>query len=71
MGRFYVMGDLNGWFEDRVRDDVAGAFRVLDENENGRRFVYFCAERELYITNTFFKHKSSLGWLEAEMEFKL
>ena len=20
MGRFYVMGDLNGWFEDRVRE---------------------------------------------------
>ena len=45
--RLCVLGDLNGWIEDIVRAGITGAFGVPVENDNGRRVVEFCAEREM------------------------
>ena len=43
----YVLGDLNGWTEDRVRVGITGAFGVSGENYNGRRKMEFSAEKGL------------------------
>ena len=42
--RLCVLGDLNGWFGDRVRVGINGAFEVPGENENRRKAIEFCAE---------------------------
>ena len=51
-----VLEDLNGWVGGRVKVSMSGAFRVPGENDNGRRVVDFCAERELYVGKTYFEH---------------
>ena len=56
--RLCMLGDLNRWIRDRVRGNITGAFGVPGENDNGRRMDEFCAERGLYVGNTYFKHKS-------------
>ena len=53
--RLCILGDLNG---DRTIAGITGAFRVPGENDNGKRVVKFCAERGLYVGNTYFEHKS-------------
>ena len=45
--RLCVMGDLNGWVGDWVTMGITSAFEVPGENDNGRRVVDFCAEKEL------------------------
>jgi len=55
--RVIVMGDLNGWVGDRVVKGIVGPFGVPGLNDSGERVMDFCAERELCIANTFFKHK--------------
>ena len=56
--RLYVLGDLNVCIGDRVRLAIAVAFGVPGENDNGRRVVKLCAERGLYVGNTYFEYKS-------------
>ena len=51
--RLCILGDLNGWIEDRTRAGITGVFRVPGENDNGRRVVEFCAERGLCVGNIF------------------
>ena len=51
-----MLGDLNGWIGDRVRDGITSVFG-LPENDNLRKMVEFCAERGLHGVNTYFKHK--------------
>ena len=41
-----------------MRAGITGAFGVPEENDNGRRVVEFCAERELCVGNTYFKHRN-------------
>ena len=53
-----LAGNLNGWIGDKVRTDITDPFRVPGDNENGRRVVEFCVERELCVGNTYFEHKS-------------
>ena len=43
---------------DRERASIIGAFGVSGENDNGRRVVEFCTERELCMGKTYFRHKS-------------
>ena len=38
---------------------ITGLFGILGENDNGRRVVDFCTERELHMGNTYFKQKST------------
>ena len=52
-----VLGDLNGWFVDRLRICIACGFGVPGEKDNGRRVIDFCAEMESCVGNTYFKHK--------------
>ena len=52
--RLCILGDLNGWIDDRTRDGISGAFGVPGENDNGRRVVKFCIERGLCVGNTYF-----------------
>ena len=47
------VGDLNLWIGDRTRAGKTGTFGVLGENDNSRRVVEFCSERELSMGNTF------------------
>ena len=51
--RLCILGDLNGWIEDRKRAGITGAFGVPGENDNGRRVVEFCEERRLCVGNIF------------------
>ena len=41
-----------------MRANITGAFGAPGENDNGRRVVVFCAERVLYVGNTYFEHQS-------------
>ena len=43
--RLCMLGDLNGWSEDRVRASITGAFGVPKQKDNGRRVVESFAER--------------------------
>ena len=45
--RFCILGDLNGWIIDRTIAGITSASGVPGENDNGKRVVKFCAEREL------------------------
>ena len=56
--RLYILGNLNGWLGDRVRAGITFTLGVSRENDNGRRVVEFCSERELCVGNTYFEHKS-------------
>ena len=56
--RLNILEDLNVWIGDRMRASITGAFGVPRENDKGRRVVEFCAERGLYVGNTYFKHIS-------------
>ena len=51
--RLCILGDLNGWIEDRKRASITGAFRVPGEIDNGRRVEEFCTERRLCVGNIF------------------
>ena len=54
--RLCIVRNLNGWIGDRVRSGITVAFRVLGENDNGRRVVEVSAERGLCLGNTYFEH---------------
>ena len=56
--RLFILGNLNGWIEDRTRDGVTGAFGVPGENDNGGRVEEFYAERGLCVGSTYIKHMS-------------
>ena len=55
--RLCILGDINGWIEDRTRPGITGAFGVPGENDNGRRVVEFLTERGLFAL----VHKSGEG----------
>ena len=54
--RLCMLGDLNWWVRDRVRIGITSAFIVQRQNDNRRRVIDFCAERELYVGNSYFDH---------------
>ena len=56
--RLCILGDLNGWIEDRIRAAITAAFGVPGENDSGRGVVEFYAERGLCVGNIYFKHRS-------------
>ena len=41
-----------------MRVSITDAFGVPGENKNGRRVAEFCAERGLFVDNTYFEHKN-------------
>ena len=56
-----MLGDLNGWAGDRLREGITGGFGVPGEN-NGRRVIDFCAENNTLNTKVCI---STPGWLKA------
>ena len=52
-----VMGDMNAKVGDERVDEVVGKWGVPGKNENGEWLVDVCAERGLFLANTFFQHK--------------
>ena len=58
--RVIVLGDLNGWVGVKRSgvEDVVGRFGDPRVNDNGERIVDLCVEHELFVSNTWFKHKS-------------
>ena len=50
-------GNLNGWAEDRVTDNITITFGVPGEYENGRRIVDFCTKMEFHVVNKYFNLK--------------
>ena len=59
--RLCILGDLSGWIEDKVKVGKTSAFGVLGENDNGKRVVESCAERELCVGKIYFKHRNLLS----------
>ena len=57
--RIYVLGDLNGWFGDRVKVGITVGFGVSGESDYGRRVIDIYVEKGLYVSNIYFEHKSS------------
>ena len=41
-----------------MKAGITGGFGVPGGKDSGWRVIDFCAERELYVTNTYFEHKS-------------
>ena len=39
--RLCILGDRNGWIEDRTRAGTTGTFGVPGETDNGRRVMEF------------------------------
>ena len=56
--RLYVLGDMDGWIEDRLRGGITSTFRVPGENDKGRRVKEFYAEKGFVRGNTYFEHRS-------------
>ncbi len=55
--RIVVFGDMNGRVSNSELAGVVGKWGVEGVNENGEHLVDICAERGLFLANTFFKHK--------------
>ena len=55
--RVIVMGDMNARVGDESVEEVVGKWGVPGRNENGEWLVDVCAERGLFLANTFFQHK--------------
>ena len=53
-----ILGDLNGWIEDRIRAGITGAFEVSGENNKAGREKELCGERGLCVGTTYFEHRS-------------
>ncbi len=56
-GRIIVFGNMKGRVGSRELAGVVGKWGVDGANENGEHLVEVCAERGLFLANTFFKHK--------------
>ncbi len=56
-GRIVVYGDMNGRVGNSELAGVVGKWGVEGVNENGEHLVDICAERRLFLANTFFQHK--------------
>ena len=52
-----IIGDLSVWIGDRTIGGITGAFGAPGENDNSRRVMEFCAEMDLCVGNTYFKHR--------------
>ncbi len=55
--RVVVFGDVNGKVGNSELAGVVGKWEVEGVNENGEHLVDVCAERGLFLANTFFQHK--------------
>ena len=59
--RLYILGDLNGWIQSRMRSGIIEGFGVPGDNSNGKRMVELFIERGLCVGNIYLKHKGTKG----------
>ncbi len=57
VGRVFLLGDMNARVGSTEIGGVVGKYGVDRVNENGHYFVDICAERGLFLSNTFFQYK--------------
>ncbi len=55
--RVFLLGDMNMRIGNTEIGGVVGKYDVEGVNENGQYLVDICAERGLFLLNTFFRHK--------------
>ncbi len=55
--RVFLLGDMNVRIGRAEIGGVVGKYGVDEVNENGQCLLDICAERGLFLSNTFFKHK--------------
>ena len=55
--RIVLLGDMNGRVGSSEIAGLVGKWGVDGVNENGEHLVDICAERGLFLANTFFQHK--------------
>ncbi len=51
------MEDMDARVEGTKIGEAVGGYGVEGVNENGQHLVNICAERGLFLSNTFFQHK--------------
>ncbi len=54
--RVYLLGEMNARVGS-TETGVVGRYGVEEVNKNGQQLVDICAEKGLFLTNTFFQHK--------------
>lgn len=61
----FIMGDFNSKAGGIDQPDVVGPHSNTDRgyNSRGEMLVDFCQQNNLFITNTFFKHRRKYTWL--------
>ena len=52
-----ILGDMNAKVGSEERGNVVGRFGVDGVNGNGEHLVALCAERGMFLVNTFFQHR--------------
>ena len=55
--RIILMGDMNARVGGQEIDKIVGKYGIDGMNENGEMLINICAERCLFLANTFFEHK--------------
>ena len=71
--------DINGHVDGHIYgfDGVHGGYGVGQSNLDGRMLLEFCLEKELYVSNTWFKREEKrkltfrIGESETEINFVL
>ncbi len=63
--RVFLLGDMKAKVGSTETGGVVGEFGVDGVNENGRYPVDICAERGLFLVNTFLQHKMIHGYTWA------
>jgi hypothetical protein len=70
--RVIVLGDLNRWVGVK-REGVGGVIGCFDDRrikDNGERVINMCLEHELFVSNTWFKHKRNHMYTWSKFKFK-
>ena len=55
--KIIILGDMNAKVGNVSREKIVGQHGVEGVNENGDHLVELCAERNVFLANTFFQHK--------------
>ena len=67
-GKVVLLGDMNAKVGSVEIERIVGKWGVDGVNENGEHLVGLCAERRMFLANTFFQHKQihRFTWCRAE-----